>query len=139
MIYSYPSVFALGHKQVLDIFKSDVVIEEKIDGLQFSWSVTDNELQARSKGKQIILDAPDKMFQEAVNVIKQKYAQGLFKPGYIYRAEYLKTPEHGTLKYSRVPRDHLIIFDISTGLEQYMTPDQKYTEADRIGLEWVPS
>lgn len=137
-IYSYPSVFALGHVMVQDIFKNDVVIEEKIDGSQYSFGVIEGELQCRSKGKQLILDAPEKMFLDAVRVSKERYEQGLLKPGYIYRGEYLQTPKHGTLPYNRIPKDHLIIFDISTGLEQYMTPDQKWNESERIGLECVP-
>lgn len=36
-INSYPSIFAIGHRAIADIFSSDVVVEEKIDGLSLPW------------------------------------------------------------------------------------------------------
>lgn len=133
-INSYPSVFAVGHKAIADIFNGDVIVEEKIDGSQFSFGIMDGEFVCRSKGKDIIPSAPEKMFSKAV-----ESAMSLpMRDGWVYRAEYLQSPKHNTLSYSRVPRGHLIIFDICTGVEQYLGPDQKLEEANRIGLECVP-
>ena len=61
-IPSYPSIYALGHRAIAEILSSPVVIEEKIDGSQFSMCRTDGVLSCRSKGKDMILDAPEKMF-----------------------------------------------------------------------------
>jgi hypothetical protein len=133
-ISSYPSIFAVGHRSIKNIFDSPVVIEEKIDGSQFSMSRTDGELSCRSKGKDIIPDAPEKMFNAAIET-----AQSLdLHDGWIYRCEYLSKPKHNTLAYARVPRLHLILFDVMTAPETYLTPDEKKTEADRIGIECVP-
>lgn len=135
MINSYPSVMQIGHKMILDIFKSPVLIEEKIDGSQFSFGVSiDGELACRSKGKQQLMDAPDKMFERAVEVIKTLD----LRPGWTYRGEYLSKPKHNTLAYARVPKNNIILFDVNSGLEEYLTPEQKHAEADRIGLEFVP-
>jgi len=45
MLHSYPSVYAIGHKAIEEIFLGPVLIEEKIDGSQFSWGIIDGELQ----------------------------------------------------------------------------------------------
>jgi hypothetical protein len=133
-IYSYPSIYALGHKAIADIFKNPVLVEEKIDGSQFSMALIDGTLECRSKGQQIVVDAPEGMFAKAVAT-----AKGLdLHPGYIYRCEYLEKPKHNTLAYSRVPIKHLIVYDVCVGLEQYMSYGDKCDEAKRLGLECVP-
>ena len=65
--HSYPKVWNLGHPSVDEIFKDDVIVEEKVDGSQFSFGrfqYEDGEtrLRIRSKGCEMILDAPQKMF-----------------------------------------------------------------------------
>ena len=132
-INSYPSIYAIGHKAIADIFSSPVLIEEKVDGSQFSFGRIDGELVCRSKGKDIILDAPEKMFGKAIDVVKSLPLHD----GWIYRGEYLQKPKHNTLQYSRVPNNHIIIFDISIGLEEYMPWQEKQDEAERLGLECV--
>ena len=136
MIHSYPSVYAIGHKAIEEIFLGPVLIEEKINGSQFSWGIIDGELQCRSKGKQFILDAPEKMFQRAVDFVQE--IAPMLKPDWVYRAEYLQKPHHNTLVYDRVPAHNLIIYDINTGLEDYMPWEKKRDEAARLGLECVP-
>lgn len=135
-IHSYPSVFAIGHKMITDLFSGPVVIEEKVDGSQFSMSVDETGLSCRSKGQDIIPDAPEKMFGRAVATAVA--LRDLLKPGWVYRCEYLQKPKHNTLAYDRVPSKHLIVFDIATPGEQYMTPFDKRAEAERLGLECVP-
>jgi hypothetical protein len=136
-ISSYPSVFALGHKAIADIFTGDVILEEKIDGSQFSFGIIDGELQCRSKGKNLILDAPEKMFVRAIETVRS--VESLLTPEYIYRGEYLEKPKHNTLAYARTPRHYIIGFDIVTAPETYLSPAEKYTEFERIGLECVPA
>ncbi len=136
MIGSYPSVFAIGHKAIKGIFDGPVVVEEKVDGSQFSFGIIDGELMCRSKGKQLILDAPEAMFVEAVAAARK--VAPLLTPGYIYRAEYLRKPKHNTLAYDRTPQDHLILFDVMVGDEDYMSRGAKERESGRIGLEVVP-
>src|SRR5438552_906779 len=114
-IYSYGTVFALGHRMVQDIFKSEVQIEEKMDGSQISFGILDGELQCRSKGKQITMESPEKIFARAVETIK-KIAAGL-QPDIIYRGECLNSRHHNTLTYAREPKGNVIIYDISSGIE----------------------
>lgn len=137
MIGSYPTVFAIGHKMIEGLFAGPVVVEEKVDGSQFSFGVVDGELMCRSKGKQLILDAPEKMFVKAVETAR--ILEPVLVPGWIYRGEYLEKPKHNSLAYERVPAHNIIGFDIATGIETYMTPDEKRAEFDRLGLECVPT
>ena len=136
-IYSYPSVYAIGHKSIQGIFNNPVIVEEKIDGSQFSMGVIDGGLQCRSKGKQLLLEAPEEMFKKAV-ASAGVLAMLALHPNWIYRCEYLEKPKHNTLSYSRVPKSNLILFDVCTGLETYLTYKEKAAEAERIGLEVVP-
>lgn len=136
MIYSYPSSYAIGHKAIAEILLTPVIVEEKIDGSQFSFGVLDGELKCRSKGKQLIIDAPEQMFVKAVDTARK--LEPLLVPEWTYRCEFLAKPKHNTLAYERVPAKYLILFDINTGLEEYITPAQKHAEAHRLGLECVP-
>lgn len=137
--HSYPSIFALGHRALSELLLDPVLVEEKVDGSQFSFGLFDYEngervLRCRSKGAQLNLVAPEKMFVPAVEVAK---ALDLHL-GWTYRAEYLKTPKHNALAYDRIPEKHLIVFDINTGHEEYMSYADKSAECARLGLEIVP-
>jgi len=133
-IYSYPTVYALGHSAITAIFSGPVVVEEKIDGSQFSMAILDGELVCRSKGKELVLDAPEQMFVSAVETARSL----ALHPGWVYRCEFLSKPKHNTLVYSRVPAKGLIVYDIGVGLEDYLGPAEKLDEAERLGLECVP-
>jgi hypothetical protein len=134
--HSYPSIYAVGHKAVSDLIGSVCNIEEKVDGSQFSFGVFGGEIRVRSKGKQMEVDAPEKMFALAVDYVKSSVS--FLKDGWTYRGEFLAKPKHNTLAYSRVPKNNIIIFDINTGHEEYLSYDEKASEAERIGLECVP-
>jgi RNA ligase len=134
--HSYPQVFALGHKYLQFLLTGPVTIEEKIDGSQFSFGRFGDHLRLKSKGKEIFLEAPEKMFLKAINYVVS--IKETLHDGWTYRAEYLQRPKHNCLAYDRVPSNHLIIFDINTGHEEYMSYEDKVIEAKRIGLETAP-
>jgi hypothetical protein len=132
--HSYPSIFALGHRAIKELFLDDVLCEEKIDGSQFSFGRFEGELKCRSKGATLNVDYPEKMFSVAVETAKLLD----LKEGWTYRAEYLLKPKHNALAYDRTPNKNLILFDVNTGEEEYMSYEDKQAEAERIGLEVVP-
>lgn len=134
--HSYPKVYALGHRAIEGILSDPVVVEEKIDGSQFSFGVFDGEVKCRSKGCHIVMDAPQKLFREAVDAVNE--IAPLLHDGWTYRGEYLQKPKHNTLKYDRIPEKHIMIFDINTGMETYLSRKPKEEECLRIGLECVP-
>lgn len=132
--HSYPSIFAMGHRALANLFDGEVLIEEKVDGSQFSFGRFDGDLKARSKGKELVLDNPEKMFARGVEV-----AEGLdIHDGWTYRGEYLEKPKHNALAYSRIPAGNVIIFDINDAEESYLPYEAKAEEAARLGLEVVP-
>lgn len=137
MIHSYSKIYQIGHKVIRNIFDDVVLIEEKVDGSQFSFGVIDGVLCARSNNKQLILEAPDNMFKKAVETIKS--IEHLLHPGWTYRGEYLQKPKHNTLAYDRTPYNNIMGFDIMReGQEDYLSYEEKKTEFERIGLEVVP-
>jgi hypothetical protein len=146
--HSYPSIYTLGHTAIADLLKGPVWVEEKIDGSQFSFGVSEEVmagqedrgyqrvLHVRSKGATLHPDAPEKMFTEAVETAKR--LTPILTPGWTYRGEYLKKPRHNGLAYDRIPHQHVILFDINSGHENYLSQDDKRAEAARLGLEVVP-
>jgi hypothetical protein len=136
---SYPSIFNVGHKAIADLFTVPVIVEEKVDGSQFSFrEEEDGTLSCRSKGADLIMDAPEKMFVAAVATVKHLAELNVLHRTWTYRAEYLAKPHHNTLVYDRTPRDCLIVFDVNYAPEAYLSPEAKAAEAERIGLECVP-
>lgn len=132
---SYPSIYTLGHRYLNDLLDGPVVVEEKVDGSQFSMTRNlDGSLSVRSKGQEIHLGAVPQFFRQAVDTA----ACLDLIPGWVYRGEYLQKPKHNTLTYSRVPKKHIILFDVMTGPETYLNPGLKRHEAERLGLECVP-
>jgi len=132
---SYPKIFNVGHKALDGFFDEEVTVEEKVDGSQFSfWLGDDGEVQFRSKRADIHIDAPG-MFEAGVKhvlAIKHKLT-----PGITYRGEYLMKPKHNVLVYDRVPGGHVILFDLMSDLERYLTRSELEFEAGRLGLEVV--
>jgi hypothetical protein len=140
---SYSKIYQLGHRETLGMFNRPVTVEEKIDGSQFSFGArSDGDnwgVFARSRGRSQIPN-PDKMFELAVkqanNAFYRVYPD--IRPGWTYRGEYLSKPKHNTLAYDRVPKNNIMIFDIDRGDNDYLTYEEKKTEAERLGFEAVP-
>lgn len=135
--HSYPSIYNIGHRAIASLLTVPVNVEEKIDGSQFSFGISEEgEIRIRSKGATMLPDAPEKMFTRAVETVKSISAQ--LTSGWTYRTEFLAKPKHNTLCYDRAPRSHLIVFDINDGLESYLSYETKRAESERLGLEVVP-
>lgn len=139
---SYSSPFNLGHKAVRDLFvDGTTVVQEKIDGSQFSFGIDKETLtfSARSKKQPLYpeSDVDQGMFAEAMPTIRA--LRDKLEPGYTYRCEYLRKPKQNTLVYDRIPKGHIILFDVDKGYCDYMTPRELQMEGERLGLEVVPS
>lgn len=135
MIKAFPKIFAIGDVHIENIFHGPVEITEKVDGSQFVFGKVDNELQMRSKGKEIFIDAPEKMFQEAVDFVVSIY--NYLPNNVIFYSEYLKKPKHNVIKYDRIPHNHLAVFGVE--FSGHFRQCSKFQEvAKDIGLETVP-
>lgn len=133
--HSYPKVYAIGHKAIAGIFDSDVIVEEKVDGSQFSFGKVDGELVCTSRKTVLDLSAPG-MFVEAVKSVEE--IAPYIPEGWVFRGEYLKSPKHNTLAYDRVPSNHIILFDVMLGAEDYANRSTLDKIAAIYGFETVP-
>lgn len=136
MIPAYPKINALGHFGLKELFLDPVIVQEKIDGSQFSFAMLEDGLHIRSKGREIFLDAPDNLFRAGVDYVKS--VQDLLVKGWVYRAEYLSKPKHNTLAYSRIPKNHIILFDIMVGHQEYAAHSVLEDAAKILDIEAVP-
>ena len=135
---SYTKIQQLGKRGTLNIFAQPVVIEEKVDGSQFSFGLgsQDGILRCRSHHQKINIDEPQKMFSLAVEIAKR--LKHLLLDGHTYRGEFLAKLCHNKLVYDRVPTGHIVIFDIDKGNQEYMNRQEKEEECARLDLECVP-
>ena len=134
--HSYPSIYGLGHKATADLFLDPVVVQEKIDGSQFSFGRFGEELRFKSKGAIIQIEQPPKMFKRAVDYVVS--IQASLVDGWTYRGEVLNKPKHNTLNYARTPAHNIILFDINDGYESYLDQEELERNASSLGLEAVP-
>lgn len=148
--HSFPSIYNLGHKAVENLLKGPVLVEEKVDGSQFSFGIfpdpnhpaVPDVVRVRSKGQEIHIDpngkCSEKMFQPAVDTALELARLGKLRAGWTYRAEFLGKPKHNHLAYDRAPHKNIILFDINTDEETYMPYFAKAAEAAYLDLEVVP-
>lgn len=135
-INNYPKVWNLGHPRIEKIFDGPISIQEKIDGSQFSFSIDETgEIYCRSKNVQVFSDQRG-MFENAIKTVKK--IKHLLTPNYIYRGEYLKTPAHNTIRYDKIPPQHIILFDIMIDIQTYLDYQELQEHADKLGLLIVP-
>lgn len=134
--HSYPSPYAFGHRGVYDILDGEVLIEEKIDGSQFSFGFYDGKLKMRSRGQEINPYITEGMFSKGIAYVRS--IEDKLTEGYMYSGEYLQKPRHNILPYSRIPNNHTMIFDIRKGNEDYLSREEKEIESIRLGFEITP-
>lgn len=115
----YPKVRTVGHRDIADLLIGPVVVQEKVDGSNFSFGRSpDGQLFAWSRTQALGMNGADKMFAPAIEYIKsidkripatgeQKACRGI-----IYRCEYLQRPKHNVLAYDRVPKNHLVLYEV---------------------------
>lgn len=113
-IPSYTKVLSLGSAYTEDSLTGPVVLQEKLDGSQFSFGLNeDGEIVMRSKGAVLMEDNYADMFKEAVEYVLSisDIIKRYPKDTYFY-TEYLQKPKHNTLKYKNIPKNHLMLFDV---------------------------
>jgi hypothetical protein len=59
-------------------------------------------------------------------------------PGWVYRCEYLRVPNHNTLAYTRIPRNHLVLFDVMIGIETYANQGELERQAGNLDIDPIP-
>lgn len=133
---SYPKIFNLGHRAISNLFEGRVVVQEKVDGSQFSFGMVAGQLLVRSKGAVIDPQSPPKIFRGAVASVLE--VADTLPPDLIFRGEAMQQPRHNTLAYDRFPKGHVALFDAGSAGEHYYPRDQLKTWADYLGFDIVP-
>lgn len=113
MIPAYPKIFTIGSPYIPSLFKGPVEVTEKIDGSQFNFGLdSEKKLFLRSKGKDIFVEDPEKMFQMAIDYVVSigKKIKTRFPPETFFYTEFLSKPKHNVLQYKRIPKNHLVLF-----------------------------
>ena len=132
-LHSYPKIYSVGHKAIVDIFKEEVLIQEKVDGSQISFCRIEDDLGIRSKGAVIHPEVAEKMFANGVKYILE--VKDKLVNHWVYRGEYLRQPKHNVIEYSRIPNQHIVIFDIETSPSHFLPPEEVQAEAVRLGFD----
>ncbi len=139
-IPTYPKIYALGHRALEDLFHDDeIVVQEKIDGSNFSFMQSEGELYCRSKNAELPIDTTGGLFGPAVETAVDLWERGLLKEGWIYRGEAVCKPKHNTLTYDHAPKGGVILFDIERALESSIHPIDFEEATLALGLEHVPA
>jgi hypothetical protein len=112
-LHAFPKIWAIGQKNILELFMDDVEVTEKVDGSQFVFGNVEGDLQMRSKGKEQHVGAIDKMFVKAADYVTMLHQKDLLPLGTAYYCEYLDRPKHNTLAYDHVPLNNLYLFGMS--------------------------
>lgn len=137
MFGAFPKILQLSDPKLADLFEGPVQITEKVDGSQFAFGKLNGELRMRSKGRELVIDAPDKMFAEAVEYVK--HVQDRLLNNYVYYAEYLKKPKHNTISYSRTPENHLALFGMKSPEGKLICRySVMLSEAEFLNIDVVP-
>lgn len=139
MIHSYPSIYTLGHRALRQFLDRDVIVQEKVDGSQFSamWTVLGWEY--RSKGVQVFKESVQDLFRPTIahfeSVAGNVAAMSPLAEGMVFRGEAFKTERHNTLKYGRVPLGHFVLFDVEKHGSHFCNPHEVRVWASLLGVE----
>ncbi len=154
-ISSYPEIVTVGHRLVQTLLDGPVVVQEKVDGSQLSFTRVNSEASYIVFGEHNSVVEDHTVYEYSMRSKGQDQTGGqndMFKkawefiqtldltPGWIYRGELLNKPKHNTLAYDRTPENNIVLFDIEVGvgMGNYLEPKAVAAEAKRLGLEVVP-
>lgn len=137
MIPAFPKIFHLGDKFIDKIFDGPVEITEKIDGSQFVFGKIGGELFCRSKGKMLVLGAPEKMFEKAIDYVMS--VQESIPNNIVFFCEYLRQPKHNVLAYHRIPTNGLALFGVCELPNKFISEYSRLIFAkNTLGIDVVP-
>lgn len=123
-------------KKLTDI-NGYVVIREKIDGSNFTVFNDGDKLHFYNKNKEILIDKQNESVW-AFTIEALKNRSDLFRLGFTYHCEALRKTRSSHLKYRRIPRYHIICYEIvlPTGLNA--TPEEMDEILLNTGIEQAP-
>lgn len=133
-IPSYPKARSLSPKYHEELLSGRVIVQEKLDGSQFSWLRDGSELVARSKNTHRDVYNPDNMFGPAINYLRQNLDD--VPEGIVFRGEAFMSPNHNVLDYERAPEGYIVLFGARRiDDDSWFSSDELVSVADEIGIE----
>ena len=141
MIPAYPKIFSIGSPYIPNLFTGKVEVTEKIDGSQFNFGLdSQKNVGLRSKGKDIYIDDPEKMFQKAIDYVVSidEKIKNKFSPETFFYTEFLSKPKHNVLQYKRVPKNHLILFAAYFPIKGFVNYQKLKELSEILDIEVVP-
>ena len=113
----YTKVLNLGSAYTENALVGEVVLQEKVDGSQFRFGITEEDKLLIGSKNSLIYDGNivvgGGMFKPAMDYllsIEQKITE--IGTDVYFFGEYLKNPKHNTLKYNTIPKNHIVLFDV---------------------------
>lgn len=133
----FPKILHVGDSQIASLFDGPVEITEKVDGSQLGFGKVAGRLFVRSKGRELDLDNPDRMFIDAVEYIKT--IEDRIPDNYTFYGEYLQKPKHNTLAYDKIPQNHIALFGVyNYETKEFYGYDAIDSWAAKLGVDTVP-
>lgn len=114
-MFKYPKILHIGAPLVETIFFNEVEITEKVDGSQCRIELTEDSVMVGSKNQGV---ADYGMFEIAHDQGKRIHEETDWRTlgsEVTLFCEFLEKPKHNTIKYDRVPRNHLYLFGAMVG------------------------
>lgn len=135
---SFTKIFQLGHNAIKDIFNGHVEMSEKLDGSQFRfYKDEDNVIHTYSKGKEIFYPTTDKLFIPAVDHVNS-VTDRIPIDMYFY-SETLCKPKHNTIKYDKVPLNHIAVFGVyNVKTQVFLNYNGTKMLSDQLDVDTVP-
>jgi hypothetical protein len=137
---AFPKIFHLGQDYISRIFHGPVEVTEKLDGSQFVVGKLDGELVMRSKGT-MIYDYESRNENDLFYPVIQHFMDiaHYLPEGRIFYGETLCKPKHNTLAYSRVPKNHFMLFGVGNLRHQFCQNYEDLADwAEFLHVEVVP-
>jgi ATP-dependent RNA circularization protein (DNA/RNA ligase family) len=140
----YPKIYRLGSEEVtefLDFNEDTVVVEEKVDGGNFStWLDEDGSLHVGSRNRDLTEEQDEKTFAKQRAYLTEKLKDKKLNPDYIYYLECMATH---TIKYSTAPDMIGIDIRLKRSMVEgeyglFLARDLRCQLFDELGIENVP-
>lgn len=111
----YTKVITLGSFRTENALVGEVIVQEKVDGSLFRFGLNRNK-DFLAGTKETIIHHPEenKMFKKASEYVYaiQDRIKDQFPANTYFYGEYLQKPKHNVLNYERVPKNHIVLFDV---------------------------
>lgn len=133
---SFQKITAEGKTRVWHPENKYWYLEEKLDGSQLSFCVTDTGMAFYNRGAEINQNEPGWVFEAAISALSTLRSK--LTPGYMYHGECITKCRHNVVTYGRVPKFYFVLFDVQhQGDGHFMGRPSMEFEAAVIGLEVV--